>query len=104
MKTILNTLLFAASLLTMACGSSQNSNEVASDTASVFDTTRLDTPLDTTAVQDVKGNSASGAINPTQYQEANGNQAPRTNVGSDTTGKQEHDNNLIKKTEQRQAQ
>lgn len=92
MKSLLNPILFAALFGVAGCTSSNQSNELASDTSSVFDTTRLDTPLDTTAVNDVKANGQVEAGAPAQYEESNGKQSPRTSLNGDTTGKQEHDN------------
>ena len=85
MKTLLN-LILAIVVLIVGCTSSEQRNEAASDTASVFDNTR-DSSLDTArqAGDTVQSNSI-------QAQESNGKQSPRTNVGTDTTGKQEHDN------------
>ena len=92
MKAFLKSILFTALIGAAACtSSSENSNEAVSDTASIFDTTRLNISADTSAVLDVKANGATQSATPTQYQESNGKQAPRTNVGEDTTGKQAHD-------------
>ena len=92
MKTILNSIVFTALLGATGCTSSPQKNEAASDTASVLDTTRSNSSTDTSAVQDVKGTGTTQSTNPAQYEEANGKQSPRTNVGADTTGKQPHDN------------
>jgi hypothetical protein len=92
MKLLINSILFTAFLGITSCSQPANSDQTASDTSSVFDTTRLNTGLDTTAVEDVKANGATQSAAPTQHEEANGKQSPRTNVGADTTGKQEHDN------------
>ena len=92
MKILINSILFTAFLGVTSCSQPANSDQTASDTASVFDTTRLNTALDTTAVQDVKANGPTQTAVPSQHEEANGKQSPRTNVGTDTTGKQPHDN------------
>ena len=92
MKAILTSAIFTTALLVSSCGQPKNADQTASDTASVLDTTRLNTPADTSAVLDVKANGATQPTNPAQYEESNGKQVPRTNVGTDTTGKQPHDN------------
>lgn len=76
-----------------SCGQSSQTDQAASDTVSTLDTNRLNTPYDTASVLNVDANdSTKTGRTPGQYQESNGKQAPRTNVGQDTTGKQEHDN------------
>jgi hypothetical protein len=93
MKTSLIALAAAAILSISACSQSQNNNEAASDTSSILDTNRLNSATDTSAVNDVKGTDSAGRPMEAEHEESTGKQATRTNVGSDTTGKQEHDNN-----------
>lgn len=96
MKVFLNSILFTGVLLISACGQPEQNNESASDTASVFDTTRMDSQYDTSAVLDVEAQGPNQAASPgqqnPQIQESHNEQGPRTNVGADTTGKQPHDN------------
>lgn len=92
MKIVTKSIAFAAVLAAAGCTPSVNRNEAASDTSSVLDTTRLNTKYDTSAVYDVKANGAVQATQPTQYEESNGKQSSRTNVGTDTTGLQSSDN------------
>ena len=92
MKIVRNSIVITAFFAASACTPSTERNEAASDTSSVFDTTRLNSALDTTAVNNVKANGAVQAATPTQYEESNGKQSSRTNVGTDTTGLQPHDN------------
>ena len=92
MKAFFSSAIFSTILIMASCGQPKQADETASDTASILDTTRLNTSADTSAVLDVKGKDSTHSSNPAQYEESNGKQVPRTNIGKDTTGKQEHDN------------
>lgn len=91
MKAFLNLIFSGSAIFIASCGQPGNQNEMASDTAYILDTTRLNTTADTSAVLDARASGAAQAVSITQYEESNGKQSSRVNVGSDTTGKQAHD-------------
>ncbi|MFD2161758.1 hypothetical protein ACFSJU_05090 [Paradesertivirga mongoliensis] len=90
MKAFLNLLFSGSALFIASCGEPGNQNEMASDTAYILDTHRSNTAADTSAVN-VGASGAAQTVSITQYEESNGKQSSRVNVGSDTTGKQAHD-------------
>jgi hypothetical protein len=96
MKKSVNALILASIIGLAACGSSQNSNENASDTTTILDSTQLNSAPDTNAANNSSSDTAKQSASQSQYEESTGKQAPRTNVGTDTTGKQEHDNGTVK--------
>jgi hypothetical protein len=88
MKSTANLILILALLLSASCSRSGQDNEAASDTAYILDTATTNTPSDTSRRQDTARSKSEG-----QFKESNSEQGPRTSVGTDTTGKQSHDNN-----------
>ena len=86
MKTQLK-LILAIVVLIAGCTSSEQRNEAASDTASVFENTKNSLSDSSAQLGDTTQSDS------TQVQESYGKQSPRVSVGADTTGKQEHDNN-----------
>jgi len=84
MKVLIN-FIAVAMLTTLACTPSTNDNEAAQDTASVIGNSGLNAYPDSNSLPGNQVADSSKNSN-SQYQESNNNQAPRTSVGSDTTG------------------
>lgn len=85
MKATTLTLAFAM-LTLLACTPTTNNNEALEDTTAVINNSELNSSPDSNA--GVNGHASDSSENASgRYQESNNNQAPRTHIGDDTTGK-----------------